>query len=195
MNELYTALLRAVEFFHRHGEIDLFGRNWDRMPARVGKTRTPHLLRRVVGQVWPLKQRLFPNPVYTAAAAATKGPAPSKSQTLAQYRFALCFENSILKGWMTEKLFDCFFAGTVPIYWGAPDVLDWVPAECFIDMRQFADFPELRRFLHAVTPPQEQAYRETARAYLASERFAPFRVGAFVDIVARMVASDTGLPV
>ncbi len=193
VDELYTARLRAVEFFHQHGEIDLYGRNWDRMPARVGKIRTPHVLRRFVGTVWPYKQRLLPNPVYTAAAAATKGPARSKSQTLAQYRFALCFENSILKGWMTEKLFDCFFAGTIPVYWGAPDVLDWVPAECFIDMRQFKDFAELRRFLHAVTPAQEQAYREAARDYLASERFAPFRIGAFVDIVARMVSADTGV--
>ena len=45
---------------------------------------------------------------------------------------------------MTEKLFDCFFSGTVPVYWGAPDVFDWVPADCFIDMRQFTDFAQLR---------------------------------------------------
>ncbi len=192
VQELYTARLRAVQFFHQFGEIDLYGRNWDRMPARVGKVRTPATFRRLVADAWQVKQRVWPDPLYAAMAAASRGPARSKSATLAQYRFALCFENSILKGWMTEKLFDCFFAGTVPVYWGAPDVLDWVPAECFIDMRQFRDLAELRRFLHAVTPDQERGYREAARAYLASDRFTPFRVEAFVNLIERMVLTDAG---
>jgi hypothetical protein len=193
VDELYTARLQAVQFFHRFGEIDLYGRNWDRMPRRVGKTRTPATFRRMAELAAQAKHRVWPAPLYTAAAAATRGPAASKSATLAQYRFALCFENSILKGWMTEKLFDCFFAGTVPVYWGAPDVLDWVPAECFIDMRQFKDFVELRSFLRALSPADEARYREAACAYLASDRFTPFRLGTFVDLVAGILSADTGV--
>ena len=194
-NELYTERLRAVAFFDQYGEIDLYGRNWDRMPARVGKVRTPATLRKLLARGWPLKQRLWPDPLYLAAARATRGPADSKSVTMAQYRFALCFENSVLKGWMTEKLFDCFFVGTVPVYWGAPDVGDWVPAESFIDMRQFKDVRELRAFLHAITPAQEQRYREAARAYLDSDQFTPFRVRTFVDLVSRIITADTGVVV
>lgn len=195
VDELYTARLRAVRYFHGFGEIDLYGRNWDRAPARVGKTRTPATVRRYLSRAWELKQRLVPDPLYVAAASATRGPSRSKSATFAQYRFALCFENSILKGWMTEKLFDCFFTGTVPVYWGAPDVLDWVPAECFIDMRQFAGFAELRSFLHSLTRAQEDAYREAARAYLASERFDPFRLRTWVDLHARLLGAETGLAI
>jgi len=117
----------------------------------------------------------------------------AKSATLAQYRFALCFENSQLKGWITEKLFDCFFAGTVPVYWGAPDILDWVPADCFIDMRRFSDFAELRAFLHALEPSAWHKYREAARDYVESSRFAPFRPAAFVDIIAGVLSADTSL--
>jgi alpha(1,3/1,4) fucosyltransferase len=195
VDELYTARLRAVQYFHQFGEIDLYGRNWDRAPTRVGKTRTPATIRRYMSKAWELKQKLSPDPLYVAAAGASRGPALSKSETFAQYRFALCFENSILKGWMTEKLFDCFFAGTVPVYWGAPDVLDWVPAECFIDMRQFAGFADLRAFLHSLTPAQEQRYRHAAREYLDSDRFAPFRLRAWVDLHARIIAADTGLTI
>lgn len=193
VDELYTARLKAVAYFHQFGEIDLYGRNWDRAPARVGKVRTPATLRRWMERGWEAKQRVRPDPLYTAMAAASRGPARSKSQTLGQYRFAICFENSVLKGWMTEKLFDCFFAGTVPVYWGAPDVTDWVPAECFIDMRRFRDFAELRAFLHALTPDDEQRYRDAARAYLATDRFAPFRIEAFVDRIAAIVAADGGV--
>lgn len=195
VDELYTERLRALEFFHRYGEIDLYGRNWDSAPARVGKTRTPATVRRLFERVWEMKQRFIPDPLYVAAAAATRGPAESKSATLSQYRFALCFENSVLKGWMTEKLFDCFFAGTVPIYWGAPDVLDWVPAECFIDMRRFKDYAELRAYLHAMPALEEDHYREAARAYLESDQFTPFRLKTWEDLMARIVAEDSGLQV
>ncbi len=195
VNELYTERLRAVAYFHRFGEIDLYGRNWDRAPARVGKTRTPTIVRRYGERAWELKQRIAPDPVYAAAAAATRGPARSKSETFAQYRFALCFENSVLTGWMTEKLFDCFFTGTVPVYWGAPDVLEWVPRECFIDMREFRDYAQLRSFLHSLTPAQVQGYREAARAYLASPQYAPFRLQAWVDLHARIIHADTGVQV
>jgi len=195
VDELYTARLRAVEYFQRHGEIDLYGRNWDRPPARVGKTWTPATIRRIGERMAKVHQLIRPDPLYVAALSAWRGTAPSKPKTLAQYRFALCFENSVLKGWMTEKLFDCFFAGTVPVYWGAPDVLDWVPAECFIDMRKFKDFAELRAFLHTLSSADEQRYREAARDYLASDRFNPFRLQTFVDLLAGIVSADTGIKI
>ena len=45
-------------------------------------------------------------------------PIHSKHQTLQNYRYTLCFENSYYPGYITEKLFDTFSAGTIPIYWG-----------------------------------------------------------------------------
>ena len=192
VNELYTARLKAVEFFHRFGEVDLYGRGWNRPPARVGKTWTPGIMRRMGTALWRLRQRIVPDPVYVAAAGANRGPAKSKSETMSQYRFALCFENSVLKGWMTEKLFDCFFCGTIPVYWGAPDIIDWVPAECFIDMRQFRDFAELRSFLHGLRPADEQRYRDAGRAYVESDRFSSFRGEAFADLMEKIVAADAG---
>jgi alpha(1,3/1,4) fucosyltransferase len=195
VDELYTSRLRAVAYFEQFGEIDLFGPGWGDAPMRVGKTWTPYAIRRFEPSLWRLKQKISPDPTYAAIARAARGRADSKSETIAGYRFALCFENSILKGWMTEKLFDCFFAGTIPVYWGAPDVLERVPADCFIDMRQFSGFEELRRFLHAVTPAQEQRYREAAREYLASDQFTPFRTRTFVETIAGVVCADTGLAV
>jgi hypothetical protein len=189
-DELYTARLRAVQYFHAFGEIDLYGRNWDRAPVRVGKTYTPAVLRRLEARFWSWRQRRFPDPVYVAAAAASLGPVLSKSATLAKYRFALCFENSILRGWMTEKLFDCFAAGTVPVYWGAPDILEWVPAECFIDMRQFRDFADLRGFLKALPAAAEARYREAGRAYLASSQFDRFRRRTFAAQLHRIIDAD-----
>lgn len=200
-NELYTQRLRAVEYFHQHGEVDLYGPNWDRRPSRVGKSWVPMAFRRLYrlsgleDAVWGTRQRVAPNPLYAAAKGANRGIAKSKSETLSRYTFALCFENMLIQGWMTEKMFDCLFTGTVPIYWGATDVERWVPSECYIDMRRFTDFGELRRFLHALSPTEVERYREAARDYLASSAYDPFRKQTFVDLFRRLVREDTGVVV
>lgn len=41
-----------------------------------------------------------------------------KHKWLQDYKFNLCFENSSYPGYLTEKLFDAYNAGCVPIYWG-----------------------------------------------------------------------------
>ncbi|MCL1721757.1 glycosyltransferase family 10, partial [Vibrio parahaemolyticus] len=49
-----------------------------------------------------------------------KGSVESKTHTLKNYKFCICFENAqMIEGYITEKIFDCFFSATVPIYWGA----------------------------------------------------------------------------
>ncbi len=189
-DELYTARLEAVRFFHAFGEIDLYGRNWDRAPMRVGKTATPYALRRAASRFWEWRQHWLPDPLYRAVAAASRGPAQSKSDTISRYRFAICFENSILRGWVTEKIFDCFFAGTVPVYWGAPDIQDWVPTQAFIDFRNFSGFEDLRRYLHSMDDRTWQEYRDAARAFLASPAFTRFRHGTFVDRLCNIIRED-----
>jgi hypothetical protein len=190
--ELYTKRLEAVVYFHRFGEIDLYGRHWDRMPVRVGKTWVPATAKRLQAWAWKKWRHHFPHPIYSVVAEASLGPVDSKSETLSRYTFALCFENMILRGWITEKIFDCFFTGTVPVYWGAPDIEEWIPRECFIDMRRFSDFAELRDHLHGLSRADVDGYREAARAFLASEAFERFSIKAYVDLFRRMVESDTG---
>jgi alpha(1,3/1,4) fucosyltransferase len=191
-NELYTERMRAVAFFTRTNEIDLYGRGWDGPSVRVGRTRSPYTFKRFYLAARRTLHRYWPDPLLVSARQAWKGTVESKSETLARYRFALCFENATIKGWITEKLFDCFFAGTVPVYWGAPDVTDYVPSASFIDMRSFSGYDELRRYLHALAPLDVERYREAARAFLASAEFQRFTKQAFVDLVASIVREDTG---
>ena len=39
---------------------------------------------------------------------------------LAQYKFMICFENKFRPHYLTEKLFNAFYAGVLPISWGDP---------------------------------------------------------------------------
>ena len=45
-------------------------------------------------------------------------PVSDKIQTLSKFKYSLSFENSYTPGYVTEKIIDCFLAGTWPIYWG-----------------------------------------------------------------------------
>jgi alpha(1,3/1,4) fucosyltransferase len=190
--ELYTERLRAVHFFNQFEEIDLYGVNWDEVPSRVGRTRIPNTLTRL-HRAW-LKRwdYMRPNPLLAAARRANRGPIESKFEALSKYSFAICFENMVLKGWITEKIFDCFYAGTVPIYLGAPDVTDYIPRECFIDMREFSGYSELRSYLKSLNEGQIQAFRDNAREFLSSERFRPFSKQSFTDHFRLIVNEDSG---
>jgi alpha(1,3/1,4) fucosyltransferase len=191
--ELYTARLKAVEYFHRFGEIDLYGKAWDRAPMRVGKSWVPWTFRFMYDALWEAKQRRWPNPVYAAVRAASRGTVASKAETLSRYKFAICFENMVLPGWITEKIFDCFAAGCVPVYWGAPEVTKRIPAESFIDMRQFEGFVDLRRFLHELNPVRIARYRDAARTFLESPAYDPFRPQGFLEHFRRFIRDDTGV--
>lgn len=60
------------------------------------------------------------------------GRCVNKIATLRRYKYAVVFENQRQPGYITEKLLDCFVAGTVPIYWGAPDVHEHIPPASYL---------------------------------------------------------------
>ena len=194
VNELYTERLASIEFFNRRREIDLYGLGWDGPPVQLGR-RVPRVVQRFerrAKQRWE-SLRQPTDPVRVAIRQAYRGPTSKKAETLGGYKFALCFENSALDGWITEKIFDCFYAGTVPIYWGAPDVERWIPPECFVDMRDFEGYHDLRDFLLSLTDDQIDEYRVAARDFLGSDGFRPFSKHTFAERIGRLVEEDAGV--
>lgn len=46
----------------------------------------------------------------------------AKIEWLQDYKFNICFENSSYPGYATEKLYEAYIGGTIPIYWGSPTI-------------------------------------------------------------------------
>ncbi len=86
--------------------------------------------------------------------------AATKLATISRYRFCLAFENSIAPDYVTEKLFDGFLAGTVPVYLGAPNVAAFAPDHSYIDAADFKSPADLAAHLHHLvrTPDAYAAY-------------------------------------
>lgn len=65
-----------------------------------------------------------------------------------RYKFVISFENSIGEDYVSEKLFHSFIAGSVPIYWGAPNIEDFLPSEkSIIKMTDFRTPRDLASYL------------------------------------------------
>lgn len=57
---------------------------------------------------------------------------PELISIYAQYKFIICFENSKTPGYVTEKIFNVFASGSIPIYDGAPNITDYIVPGSFI---------------------------------------------------------------
>ncbi|OGN75667.1 MAG: hypothetical protein A3G30_06010 [Chlamydiae bacterium RIFCSPLOWO2_12_FULL_49_12] len=100
-----------------------------------------------------------------------RGSIKDKGAVLKNYRFAICYENlKEVKGYITEKIFDCFSCGVVPVYWGASNIEDYIPPDCFIDRRKFSSNEEVYRYLKNISREEFERYLEQIRAFLLSEK-------------------------
>jgi glycosyltransferase involved in cell wall biosynthesis len=59
-------------------------------------------------------------------------PINSKLEGLKDYQFSIAMENAKMKNYFTEKLLDCMLAGTIPIYYGCPNIEEWFNPEGII---------------------------------------------------------------
>ena len=58
------------------------------------------------------------------------------------YKFNLCFENSMYPGYATEKLYEALCCNTIPLYWGSPTVeMDFNP-KAYLSWHDYQDDDE-----------------------------------------------------
>jgi hypothetical protein len=87
----------------------------------------------------------------------------SKVDLLRGYKFTIAFENESHPGYVTEKIFHSFLAGSIPIYWGNPRIeLDFNP-KAFINVQDYPSPADAIRAIREIdTNPQlhERMLRE-----------------------------------
>lgn len=84
----------------------------------------------------------------------TGKPLADKLALLRGFRFNLAFENSRSPGYVTEKLVEPLLTGTIPIYWGAPDVTRDFNPGCMINVAEFpSDQAAIDRILEIDADP------------------------------------------
>lgn len=101
--------------------------------------------------------------------ASYKGTIKDKVAILKQYKYCICFENNDgYCQYVSEKIYDCLFAKCVPIYLGAPDIEKYVPATCFINMRNFDNYKKLWEYIENVDECTWNNYIEAIDDFIKS---------------------------
>ncbi|KAH9588860.1 Glycosyl transferase family 10 [Trypanosoma melophagium] len=60
--------------------------------------------------------------------AAIAGRYPQKLCVFRKYKYAMALENSREKDYVTEKVYHALLSGAIPLYWGAPNIDDFLPS-------------------------------------------------------------------
>jgi len=178
--ELYSKREEAIDWFEKYhpDEFDFYGIGWDKYQF---KTIPWRMFNRItfIGRLLAKKHKCY------------RGTVVRKLDVLKNYKFAICFENARdIPGYFTEKIFDCFTAGCVPIYWGASTVLDYIPEDCFIDFRNFKNYEELYNFIKNVSDDDYLKYCENITNYINSNKADCFRKEYFANKVADIIIGD-----
>jgi hypothetical protein len=164
---LYRTRLQVIDRFSSRPDFDLWGTGWKRPIAGASQR------------------------VRVAVASAFRGVSGDKVATLTRYRFAFCVENTRFPGYISEKLFDAFRAGVVPVYLGAPDVDSYVPEESFVAMDAFKDLSSLRRYLESMSEDEARERIAVGRDFLGSPSSRRFTEEHFVETIMSAIFPQT----
>lgn len=128
------------------------------------------------GRKWPTSLKTY------------KGEIDLKVNVLRNYRFSFAYENiEGLEGYITEKIFDCFRAGCVPIYWGASNIENYVPENCFIDRRKFPQLRTLVDYLKKMNEDDYNNYITHINEFLASKQAKVFSQEHFINLMLDLI--------
>lgn len=181
--DLYKERVRTIRWFENNApqNFDLYGVDWN-IPV-VTSGVSGRIQRRIWRGLTKIIQ-LCPFPSY-------RSRVQHKSEVLKHTRFAICYENvRDLPGYITEKIFDCFFSGCVPVYWGASNVTDYIPDNCFIDRRKFTDTEAVYLYLESITEEDFRSYQQHIVDFLASEAARPFSSEFFAETILTTILND-----
>lgn len=175
--ELYGKRREAIKWFQENhpNDFDLYGVGWNK--AIVCNYR---LFDRILNRVVPFIKNRNSNNLYPSYL----GPVKSKIDTLKKYKFCICFENvANIPGYITEKIFDCMMAGCIPIYLGADNVEDYIPPECFIDMRKYKDFCDLYKEIISMDNYVIDKYKKNIEKYILNSIDGQFSAEYFSNTI------------
>jgi hypothetical protein len=186
-NDLYEERLRVIRWYEAIHPLDfeLYGLGWDK--PRPAFTTSEKIKRRINR----LRSQLFGYQPFQSF----KGSIASKDTVLLGAKFSYCYENiKDLSNYITEKIFDSMMAGCVPIYWGANNIENYIPKECFIDRRDFENMESLHDFLKGIDALRYQSLQDAIAQFLQSPQMQLFDADSYVDTIVQKISNNLKMP-
>ena len=170
--ELYSHRFKIIRWFEKKyiNDFDLYGYGWDKYILKI-RNKT-----------------IFSSKLLAPKRISYKGTVEDKIATISKYKFVICFENANnVEDYISEKIFDCFLASTVPIYLGAPNIEKIIPKECFIDFRQFNSIDEMHIFISSMNSKRYLEYIDNINSYINSDMAKKYSLENWVNSIKKVI--------
>lgn len=178
--ELYSKRLEVINWYEKYNSFDFhfYGYGWEN---KMFNNKYINFFYR--------KSRL--NKLIKNNFKNYRGSVFSKYKILNRYKFCICFENAQnINGYITEKIFDCFKSLTIPVYKGPPNILNYIPQDCFINFDDFKSISEMNNYLVNMTNSDIDKFHKSIKLFLNSENSKLFSNQYFIDTIINHTKED-----
>jgi len=99
---------------------------------------------------------------YVASGGRTKNnlqppePVKDKHKFLEKYKFNIAIENGVSPGYTTEKIYQAWAAGCIPIYWGNPEIAKEYNEEAFVNCHNFSSIDEAVKYVLELSQDEDR---------------------------------------
>ena len=158
-NELYGERRKLIKYFEftQKDNFDLYGIGWNKKNGKI---------------------------LFSKNYSSYKGEISNKGSVLSQYKFCICFENIYGEnGYITEKILDCLKYGCIPIYFGAPNVKEYIDSGIFLDYREFKSLDSLNRYISNFGEIEYIKFKNRLECFLKSDKYHRFSPEYFANTI------------
>jgi len=166
--QLHDARLDLLQVLGVHDKVEVFGRGWNDT-GNMPPSQAAGLAR---------------------IRSVFKGACDNKHELLSRYKFTIAFENTAYPGYVTEKIIDAMVAASVPVYLGAPDIVEQVPAEAFVDARAFGSTKALAEYMEQMTDAEAAAIIGAGQEFLRSSYGQRYTYEGFGEWIVSLVRGE-----
>lgn len=182
-SDLYIERIQTIRWYEKYAPamFQLYGQGWDKSaPAFSWFGKLKRIIPRIKTKFFKMK----PYPSFV-------GEVADKADVLRFSKYSYCYENCRdLNNYITEKIFDSLVCGCVPVYWGAGNVDELIPSDCFIDRRKFKDTAAVHAYLVAITEAQYTQYQANIINFLKSDAAKKFSAASVVATIVENVIAN-----
>ena len=176
--ELYSKRREVIDWFENNGsnDFDFYGVGWDHFAFNSdGKFRYLNKFN-IVRRAFAKNYKNY------------RGSVERKRDVLENYTFVFCFENvSHPTGYITEKIFDAFFSGCIPVYLGAKNIKDHIPIDCYIDGSGFDNIADMYDFIKNMDNCEITGRKTMIRNFIGSDLSYEFSIDKFIDTILKNI--------
>ena len=178
--ELYSYRKTIIRWFEKNkiDDFEFYGIGWDKL---VTSNRYFNFL----------LKKLNLNELLSSKYQNYKGFVNDKKDALENYKFCFCFENSINEEeYISEKIFDCFSSGTVPIYFGSKKINNTIPSDTMILYSEFKNINDLYQYLTSMKKTDYDEIILNIENFLKSKEASIYSIEHFTELITKNIISD-----